>query len=329
MELGDAGLSAAAARRIRLRHWLGRLAPRAQAVIHLTAFIVAAADLPIGLSGRHAARDANLPVGPVAAPRLDRSLVPARFGTGAVDPALVRALRRRRSVSPLRGVEPGSFCGLIAYPLLAEPMLPLGRAEVAVERGLRLARPACRLVRAAASPRSSAQAAPAQTTSRVARSTIATWILLAAVPSGLILSTTLHITTDLVAMPLLWVLPLGAYLLSFTVAFAVEQDRRQHHRQDLAPSSSSMTCLGVFWDGACRLSFSDRVAILNVFTVSVALHSRLFDSRPPARHLTLFYLAMSMAGAGQVFCALIAPLIFDWTYEHSAAVVAAAYSDRS
>src|SRR3546814_17620238 len=37
------------------------------------------------------------------------------------------------------------------------------------------------------------------------------------------LSTTTHLTTDIVAMPLLWALPLGLYLLSFTVAFAARR----------------------------------------------------------------------------------------------------------
>src|SRR3546814_15283992 len=46
------------------------------------------------------------------------------------------------------------------------------------------------------------------------------WLLIAAVPSGLMLSTTTHLTTDIVAMPLLWVLPLGLYLLSFVIAFS-------------------------------------------------------------------------------------------------------------
>ena len=69
-------------------------------------------------------------------------------------------------------------------------------------------------------PRRGADAQPRDKVSSLPRRLIAKWILLAAVPSGLILSTTLYLTTDLVAVPLLWVIPLGAYLLSFTVAFA-------------------------------------------------------------------------------------------------------------
>lgn len=66
-------------------------------------------------------------------------------------------------------------------------------------------------------------------------------------------------------------------------------------------------------------------AVVNLFAVSVALHSKLFDRRPDPSQLTHFYLAMSVGGAlGGLFCALIAPLIFDWTYEHPLLIVAAA-----
>src|SRR5690606_37392820 len=53
------------------------------------------------------------------------------------------------------------------------------------------------------------------------------WLLIAAVPSGLMLSTTTHLTTDIVAMPLLWVLPLGLYLLSFVIAFSTLDGLKQ------------------------------------------------------------------------------------------------------
>ena len=115
----------------------------------------------------------------------------------------------------------GSFAGLIAYPLLVEPLLTPAAAELAVDGGLCPARPARRRLRAdragarpvEAMPRR--RRAPPPTARRILH-----WIALAAVPSGLMLSTTTHLTTDIVAMPLLWVLPLGLYLLSFVVAFA-------------------------------------------------------------------------------------------------------------
>src|SRR5205814_7285691 len=63
-----------------------------------------------------------------------------------------------------------------------------------------------------------------------------------------------------------------------------------------------------------------------LFFASVAIHRTLYDLRPDPAHLTTFYLAMSVGGAlGGLFCALIAPLIFDWTYEYPILVVAAAW----
>jgi spermidine synthase len=148
--------------------------------------------------------------------------------------------------------------------------------------------------------------------------------LLAAVPSGLILSTTLHLTTDIVAMPLLWVAPLGAYLLSFTVAFASKRNAADAIRR-AAPIVLLIAGCGLFVHGGALVFVFAAVAIVNLFTISVALHSRLFESRPEPRYLTLFYLTMSVGGAlGGLFCALIAPLIFNWTYEHLLLLVVAA-----
>jgi hypothetical protein len=122
-------------------------------------------------------------------------------------------------------VEPGQFRGLIAYPLLVEPLLSeftrsglgwslgYGPAHVLVVLCAR----ARRGPDAWRSQKPLVQAAPTHR-SRLAAHLL--WLVLAAVPSGLMLSTTTHLTTDIFAMPLLWVIPLGIYLLSFVIAFA-------------------------------------------------------------------------------------------------------------
>ena len=149
------------------------------------------------------------------------------------------------------------------------------------------------------------------------------------VPSGLILSTTLHITTDVVAMPLLWVLPLAAYLLSFTVAFAASR-RLAGAILRIAAFILLLACFGVFMDRGRLLLFFGPLAIVNLFTLSVVLHSRLYELRPAEQQLTLFYLAISVGGAlGGMFCALIAPMIFNWTYEHLLLLIAAGYLMQS
>ena len=150
------------------------------------------------------------------------------------------------------------------------------------------------------------------------------WLVLAAVPSGLMLSTTTHLTTDVFAMPLLWVIPLGLYLLSFVAAFA---DRRP-----FANAVSRVTPVLLLLAGGFALtsrgtgSLSLALAgVVLLFAVAVTLHARLYDLRPPASRLTLFYLVMSAGGAlGGLFTALLAPLWFDWVWEHPLLIFAAA-----
>ena len=66
------------------------------------------------------------------------------------------------------------------------------------------------------------------------------------------------------------------------------------------------------------------VALLLLFMASVALHTQLYRLRPAPDRLTGFYLAMSVGGAlGGVFSGLIAPIVFDWTYEYPLLILAA------
>jgi hypothetical protein len=86
-----------------------------------------------------------------------------------------------------------------------------------------------------------------------------------------------------------------------------------------------VSALTLFPANAALAPLYAALAVVNLFTVAVALHSRLYDSRPDQQHLTTFYLAMSAGGVlGGIFCALIAPQIFDWTYEHPILLLAAA-----
>jgi SAM-dependent methyltransferase len=307
-------------------HWLGRFQRNWQAAIHVALLVIAGLTLPIGLMAAVPPPDANpflwVPW------LLIVSVGPLFFAVSAQAPLLQRwfALSDGGDPYPLYAASNlGSFSGLIAYPLLAEPLLGVSQQRWlwSVAYGLLVLLVGwCgwRLPRSSAS-----QAVERDSASAPGWRKIGWWIAIAAVPSGLILSTTLHITTDLVAMPLLWVLPLGAYLLSFTVAFAARRAAANAITR-IAPLLLLLACFAVFMEERWLLLVFGAVSIVNLFTVSVALHSRLFETRPPAQHLTLFYLAMSVGGVlGGAFCALLAPLIFDWTYEHLLLLVAAAW----
>jgi SAM-dependent methyltransferase len=80
-----------------------------------------------------------------------------------------------------------------------------------------------------------------------------------------------------------------------------------------------------FSSGTQNPFFSATLGLLLLFVVAVALHAEMFRLRPAVGHLTRFYLAMSFGGMlGGLFCAIVAPLLFDWTYEHPLLVLAAA-----
>ena len=138
------------------------------------------------------------------------------------------------------------------------------------------------------------------------------------------LSTTTHLTTDIFAMPLLWVIPLGVYLLSFVFAFS---ERRGVTRvmSLVAPLVLILAGgLAMVSRGSGGLS-SVAASVLLLFVVCVVLHGRMYDTRPDPSQLTLFYFVMSAGGAlGGFFTALIAPMVFDWAWEHPLLVVASA-----
>ena len=311
-------------------HFLGRLTPFAQACVQLALLLLAGLTLPIGLTG-------SLPP-PAANPflwvpwLLLISVGPLFLVVSAQAPLLQRWFAQTDGADPYplyAASNLGSFGGLIAYPLLVEPLLPTGQQRWLWSAAY------CLLILLVAWCALGVPKAQAKKPSRVIVEpkpqwrTILEWIILAAVPSGLILSTTLHITTDILAMPLLWVLPLGAYLLSFSVAFSRHRSAKQAIIR-LAPFFLLFAGLASFMNLSSLALVFCAVSVASLFTASVALHSRLFEKRPAADHLTVYYLAMSVGGVlGGAFCALVAPLTFDWTYEHLILLVAAAWLIRA
>src|SRR6185295_18931573 len=116
----------------------------------------------------------------------------------------------------------GSFAGLLSYPLIVEPTMGLEQQRwlwTILYAFLVLLVAACALT----VPGKAVEALPEDAGPAPAMRQMLHWVILAAIPSGLMLSTTTHLTTDIVAIPLLWVLPLGLYLLSFVIAFAARR----------------------------------------------------------------------------------------------------------
>lgn len=310
-------------------HWLGRFTVRRQAVIHLALFLVAALWLPIGIAQ----------IAPPAAGQealwvpllLLASIGPVFFVVSAQAP-----LMQRWFAADSRAGDPyylyaasnlGSFAGLISYPALVEPTLPLAAQSWGWTAGYALL---VLLVMAAAAARWHSHAETAASggvTDEEPRPTWRRqihWLLIAAVPSGLMLSTTTHLTTDIVAMPLLWVLPLGLYLLSFVIAFSTMQRPTQIITLIAPVVLLAVGGLGLLSSGGGSMTIA-LASLAMLFVVATALHGYLYHLRPATQHLTLFYLVMSAGGVlGGLFAALFAPLLFDWVYEHPILILAAA-----
>lgn len=142
------------------------------------------------------------------------------------------------------------------------------------------------------------------------------WIALAFIPSSLMLSVTTYITTDIAAIPLLWVIPLAIYLGTFIIAFA----RRQVISLNAAYLflCTMMTIAVVlFVRGVYGANhYAIFVYLIIFFLAALCAHLGLAARKPHAAHLTSFYLYISVGGVlGGVFNTLVAPIIFPVPFE--------------
>jgi hypothetical protein len=215
----------------------------------------------------------------------------------------------------------GSFLALLSYPVLLEPMFTLRTqnlmwtggygllvALIAACGGLLLRSPelAVTELRAEAAPLS------APTLSQRAR-----WIFLAAVPSGLLIAVTAHISTDVAAAPLLWVLPLSLYLLTWVLVFQSRPLLPHKWMLFLQPLAIAGVVVLLAVGGEQNLLLTLGGHLVCFFVIAMACHGELARTRPAAEYLTGFYVALSFGGmVGGLFAGLISPFIFSWIAEY-------------
>jgi SAM-dependent methyltransferase len=150
------------------------------------------------------------------------------------------------------------------------------------------------------------------------------WMGLAAIPVSLMLSVTTYISTDISAIPLLWIIPLSLYLLTFILTFA---------RRPLLPHALMLKIVPVAMvlltfllaakqDETSWLLIS--IHLLAFFSVALVCHGELARLRPAPHHLTEFYFWLSLGGAlGGIFNAIVAPLVFKEVVEYPLTLVLA------
>jgi hypothetical protein len=221
----------------------------------------------------------------------------------------------------------GSLLGLLAYPILIEPLLTLpeqARLWTAGYAVFVVLAAFCTLrLLAAAAPASVAVEARTEAPP-LGRLTALRWIGMAALPSSLMVATTSYLSTDIAAVPLLWVIPLALYLLSFVVAFARSSPLSLTTISWATVVSSLLVIASLL--PIVQLPIWTVVSIhgANLFFVALLVHRRLAIERPPAERLTQFYLLLSFGGVcGGAFSALVAPAIFSTIAEYPITIVLA------
>lgn len=215
----------------------------------------------------------------------------------------------------------GSFLALLSYPVLLEPMFTLHTQNLLWTGGygllivliagcsvLLLRSPATAAVDVLAAE----SVAPAPEWARRGR-----WIFLAAVPSGLLIAVTAHISTDVAAAPLLWVLPLSLYLLTWVLVFQSRPLLPHAWMLMLQPLAIMGGVVLLAVGGEQNLLMTLGGHLFCFFIIAMSCHGELARTRPPAKYLTGFYVALSFGGmVGGLFSGLIAPVTFSWVAEY-------------
>lgn len=229
----------------------------------------------------------------------------------------------------------GSLVGLLSYPLILEPTLRLSTQSHLWSYGYSgfLALTICcgalvwrtQAGVAFASANASRKAAREEAESGIWPQRLR-WIALAFVPSSLMMGVTTALTTDVPAIPLIWVLPLALYLLSFVLVFA---KRPPISHENLIRKLPTLLVFALF----PTLSKSDfpllilfPLYLFTLFGVGMVCHGELAHSRPKVSRLAEFYLWISFGGVlGGIFNALLAPILFTNVVEFPLALIFAAY----
>lgn len=311
-------------------HLLGRLDLRAQGVVHGLLLLVALALLPLRIEPEMAP-SAESPAAGLFLLLATRIGVPF-FALSATAPLVQRWLSCTRHPDArdpyflYAASNVGSLLALLTYPALVEPWLDLREQSTAWAAGyglLLVGMGAVFALTLRSRDPGLASAAP-EPDAEVGAARRARWIALAAVPSSLMLSVTTHLTTDVAAVPLLWVLALALYLLTFILAFARRQWIPHRWMCALLPAAVVLPLLGVSLHLSLPWWLLTLAHLLALFTAALVCHGALAADRPPAARLTEFYLWISVGGAlGGMFNALIAPLVFDGIAEYPLGLLAA------
>ncbi len=213
----------------------------------------------------------------------------------------------------------GSLLGLLAYPVLVEPMMSLQSQGWMWSAGFVLFGSFAGWIafqNERTKVHSKSTIASDSTSPRPSIALMSLWIALSATASLFLLSVTNQISQEVAVIPFLWILPLALYLLSFILTFSGERGYNRKVYSVLFIVSTILTLFVLLNSTRLHVYWQILAYCLLLFSVCMLSHGELYLLRPEADHLTGFYLMVSIGGAlGGLFVSLIAPVIFNGYWE--------------
>ena len=226
----------------------------------------------------------------------------------------------------------GSLLGLLGYPVLMEPYLQLQNQGWAWGVGyglLILLTLACAttVLGSSGSPGRSSSSEESDPPCKEQAGPLASrrrlrWVLGAFVPSSLMLSVTTYLSVNIAPVPLLWVIPLSIYLVTFILVFA---------RRTIIPHTTMVRIFSaailpliivIIFQATQPIWLMVGLHLAGFFVIAMVCHGTIARDRPDPAHLTEFYLWISFGGVlGGVFNAIVAPMIFSTLTEYSLVLV--------
>ena len=315
-----------------------KIGNRKHAIFHLVLLLTAALLLPIGVPEKAVALLPSASSAPIWLLTTLLTTVGLPFFILSTNAPLLQSwfshTSHRRARDPYflyAASNFGSLLALLSYPLLLEPSLKLRDQSLFWAGGYVLGFVLiviCAIVflisRASPVPAPAIETETKGSDFPISWSRRLKWLTLAFVPSSLMLGVTTYLSTDLTPVPLLWVVPLSIYLLTFILQFSRRQANIRVWGRYLLP----LLTLPVVLSLACGINqplwFFIPAHLALFFAASMVCHGQLANDRPSSQHVTEFYLWLSVGGAlGGLFNAILAPLLFSGVVEYPLMIVLA------
>ncbi|MFL6617296.1 MAG: fused MFS/spermidine synthase [Povalibacter sp.] len=299
-------------------HWLtSRASPKRQMLIHAVVLIAACLTLPISPADAWRPQDSANPAAQILILLAANVGLPC-LALSATSPLLqVWYVRERGTSIPLwlfAVSNFGSLAALLSFPLLFEPLFNTKVLDSVWSIGFALFAAMCIYVSLRQRLRTSEQSiATPREAAPPASFEMAFWVLLAAAASALLSASTVQLSTNVAPIPLLWVVPLAVYLLTFILSFS---SRRVYDRKAFFPfAAASVACLAWLYihsESHQQIGYVIPLYLICLFVLCMTCHGELALRAPTTRYLTRYYLLIALGGAlGGIFVGVLAPMMFD------------------